>query len=189
MDASLKGGAVLATGTQQSTINYAEIRGSYERNSNWWTVFACFDLQQIERTAVGIARRTGLPLAEVEEALSGLCVLGFLTRRGDSFEPVEGADFHHLDFSNMSNDEKVDRHGLVSQQILNELPDRRDVTFDHRCFAANDEILKELYKDMRAAFEKAFAKAQTSQRCDRIFKMTFTAVDVLSKAAPQETSL
>jgi len=71
---------------------------------------------------------------------------------------------------------------LISQQVLNDLEVTQKMAFDHRCFAANDEILTELYKDLATAFEKAFAKAQMSQNRDRIFKMTFTAVDVLKSS-------
>lgn len=191
MDATLVSGhgSALAAGVQQNTVDFAETRDSYERNTNWWTVFACFDLKHLEPTVQGIARRTSLSEEEVREALEGLCVLGYLRRQGDIYQAVEGADFLHFDFSQRTRAEMIDRHGLVSQQILNELVDKRHVTFDHRCFAANDEILKELYRDLRAAFDKAFAKAQTTSGCDRIFKMTFTAVDVLSKAATQENAL
>lgn len=50
---------------------------------------------------------------------------------------------------------------------------------DHRCFASNVEILKELYSDVAKAFEKAYEASKKAENKDRIFKMTFTAVDVL----------
>ena len=50
---------------------------------------------------------------------------------------------------------------------------------DHRCFASNVEILKELYSDINAAFKKAYKNSSKVENNDHIFKMSFTAVDVL----------
>ncbi len=175
----------LASGQYQPTVEFAEVRDSYQRNSNWWAIFACFDVPVSDPTPDVIAQMTSLPLNEVCEALEGLCLLGYLRKKGESFEQVEGRDFLHFDYSNVSRAEIIDRHGLVSQQMLNDLASCQRFAFDHRCFAANDAILHELYKDLRAAFDKAFAQAQTCTTGDRIFKMTFTAVDVLSQANGQ----
>ena len=177
----------LSTGHLQPTVDFTSVRDSYQRNSNWWAVFACMDVREIEPTLKGLVQKTQLHPSEVREALDGLCLLGYLVRKDDRFERVPGRDFLHFDYASTSKAEIVDRHGLVSQQILNDLAACERLAFDHRCFAANDAILAELYKDLRAAFDKAFAQAQTSGTCDRIFKMTFTAVDVLSQSKGQVT--
>ena len=160
-------------------------QGIDQRNTGWWTVFACLDLAKCEPTAKAIQDKTQLPMIEIQEALDGLCLLGYLVRQGERFEQVPGRDFLHFDYSATEKTAIIDRHGLVSQQILNDLAVCDRLAFDHRCFAANDAILGELYKDLRAAFDKAFAQAQTSETNDRIFKMTFTAVDVLSQSNRQ----
>lgn len=171
---SLVGGS-----NQQNQGSFAEVLDAYQRNSNWWAVAACFELSNMTPTAAWIAKKTGLDVADVEEALEGLRMLGFYRKEGDKFIPVRGKDFVHFDFESRTRAESIDQHALVSQQILNDLGPNRKTAFDHRCFAANDEIIVELYKDIAAAYEKAFAKAKKSEKNDRIFKMTYTAVDVL----------
>lgn len=185
MDLANTSSPALALGRHQPTVEFAEVRDSYQRNSNWWAIFACFDLPVSDPTPEAIAKMTKLQLSEVCEALEGLCLLGYLRKKGESFEQVEGRDFLHFDYNGVSKAEIIDRHGLVSQQMLNDLASCQRFAFDHRCFAANDAILHELYKDLRAAFDKAFAQAQTCTSGDRIFKMTFTAVDVLSESNGQ----
>ncbi len=177
LNPSLEG---LSVGRKQTTVGFSEILDSYQRNSNWWTVFACFDLRDCVPTAKGISQRTGLELSEVEDALSGLSLLGYVKLENGRYVQVPGREFLHFDFEGRPMQEIVDRHALISQQVLNHLSPERKLAYDHRCFAANGKIIDELYKDLAAAFEKAFTKAQTSETNDRIFKMTYTAVDVLN---------
>lgn len=177
------GAQVLASGSQTSVPDgLSEIREAYQRNSNWWTVYACFDLDQFEGTVAWISGATGLSPEDVEEALEALCVLGHLQKNGDRYVEAPGRDFVSFDFESKTRAEAIEQHALVSQQILNELGPTQKTAFDHRCLAANDEIILELYKDISKAFEKAFAKARNSKATDKIFKMTFTAVDVLKRS-------
>ncbi|MBX3018768.1 MAG: hypothetical protein KF767_12825 [Bdellovibrionaceae bacterium] len=56
----------------------------------------------------------------------------------------------------------------------------------HRFLAGNKELIIELYKDIQAAFDKAFEKSQQQKASnDAIFKVTFTAVDVLQTQRPE----
>lgn len=175
----LVAGKSLIGGNQQATSDFMSLLDSYQRNSNWWTVFACFDLARMEPTVDWITQHTGLDVEDVMEALEGLRSLGYLRKEGSRYQPIRGKDFVQFDFEPKTRAESIDQHALVSQQILNELGPTQKTAFDHRCIAANDEIVLELYKDIAAAYEKAFAKARASNKNDRIFKMTFTAVDVL----------
>ena len=175
----LVAGQSLIGNNTKASEDVASLLDSYQRNSNWWTVFACFDLARMEPTVEWITRHTGLAIEDVEEALEGLRILGYLRKEGQRYQPIRGKDFVQFDFEPKTRAESIDQHALVSQQILNELGPTQTTAFDHRCIAANDEIVLELYKDIAAAYEKAFAKAKCSKKNDRIFKMTFTAVDVL----------
>jgi hypothetical protein len=171
--------SLLGGSAQNQESLFSDVLDAYQRNSNWWTVFACFDLVGCQPTVDWIAERTGLPRVDVNEALEGLRMLGYLRQDGDRYYPVHGKDFVHFGFEGLSKAQVVDRHALVSQQILNHLEPTRKYAFDHRCFAADDEIIGELYKDIAAAFDKAFTKSRNYRGADKVFKMTFTAVDVL----------
>lgn len=164
---------------QKHTMQFGDAREQYQKNSNWWVVYASFDLPDFVASPLWIAQRTKLDVSEVVEALEGLTTLGFLTKENGAFYPVKDKDFVKFNWPNKSKSEIIDEHAIVSQQMLNQLAEDARIAFDHRCFAANKEIVVELYQDIVKAFEKAFEKARYNPNSnDGIFKMTFTAVDV-----------
>lgn len=171
----------LSIGQYQDQVHYAETLEVYRRNSDWWAVFACFDLARGPHSARDIARLLSISESEAEEALEALRTLGFLKKDGQSYASVPGKEFMPFNFNGMTHEENIERHALVSQQILNDMGPRQRMFFDHRCFALNEQILSDLYKDIAAAFDRAFAKSQLTVGNDKICKMTFTAVDVLKK--------
>lgn len=167
------------TSGHKHTVQFGDAREQYQKNSNWWVVYAAFDLPDFIPSPIWLSQRTNLEISEVVEALEGLTTLGFLTKENGAFYPVKDKDFVKFDWPNKSKSEIIDEHAIVSQQMLNQLTEEARIAFDHRCFAANKEIVVELYQDIVKAFEKAFEKAkQNPNSNDGIFKMTFTAVDV-----------
>lgn len=170
----------LQAGRTVEQVGYTEARESFQRNSNWWTVFATFDLPDFNPSALWISKKTNLPVDEVVEALEGLTVLGYLKKEDGAFIPLKGKEFLKFDWNNKSKAEIIDEHAVVSQQILNHMHPKTTVAFDHRFLAGNKEIVIELYKDIQSAFDKAFARSQAERSAnDAIFKVTFTAVDVI----------
>lgn len=170
----------LESGKSGNQIGFLDARENFQNNSNWWTVFATFNMPDFNPSTLWISKRANLPVEEVVEALEGLTSLGYLTKTNDSFVPVKGKEFLSFDWSGKSKAEIIDQHALVSQQILNHLHPATTVVFDHRFFASNIEIVTQLYKDINSAFEKAFLDSQANKsKNDGIYKITFTAVDVL----------
>lgn len=178
MSLNTQGETTLLSG-QKHTMQFGDAREQYQKNSNWWVVYATFDLPDFVPSPTWISQRTKLDVSEVVEALDGLTTLGFLNKENGAFYPVKGKDFVNFNWPDKSKAQIIDEHAIVSQQMLNQLSEEVRIAFDHRCFAANKEIVVELYKDILNSFEKAFQKAQANPCSnDGIFKMTFTAVDV-----------
>lgn len=175
----------LHAGRSEEHIPYQDALEAYQRNSNWWTVFAAFDLPDFSPSPIWLSQKTGLPIEEVVEALEGLTVLGFLKKDGGAFYPIKGKNFVKFDVHGRSKADVLDQHALISQQILNHLIPSARVAIDHRCISANREIVTELYTEISAAFDRAFEKSQAAkQQNDGVFKITFTAVDVLAQNQP-----
>lgn len=180
MQTELNASDTLQPGSSSEQIGYSDAQEAFQLNSNWWTVFALFDLPDFTPSALWISKKTGIRVEEVVEALEGLVVLGFLKKENGTFSPVKGKEFLKFDWSKKTKTEIIDEHAIVSQQILNQMHANTTVAFDHRFLAGNKEIIVELYKDIQEAFNKAFEKSQKMKAAnDAIFKITFTAVDVL----------
>ena len=168
---------------QTHQMSIGEAMDAYKRNTNWWAVYAAFDLPDFTASPKWISQKTGVDVAEVVEALDGLVLIGKLRKEQGAFYPVKGENHVRLDNSQKTRSQIIDEHALVSLQMLNHLDGTSKVAFDHRCFAANLDILKELYSEINAAFEKAFEKSQSNPKAnDGIYKMTFTAVDTVQHA-------
>jgi len=179
MSTELNGNIALHPGKSHEQILYKDALEAYQRNSNWWTVFATFDLPDFSPSPIWITKKTGLNIEEVVEAIEGLAVLGFLKKENGAFYPVKDKSFVSFDNSKRDKAEVLDEHAVISQQILNHLSSEARVAYDHRCIAANKEIIVDLYRDILTAFDKAFQKSQEVKNNDGIFKITFTAVDVV----------
>jgi hypothetical protein len=169
----------LLAGKSISSVSFEDALENYAKNTNWWTVFSSFDLPGFSASSLWISQRTNIPVKEVVEALEGLTTLGFLKKENGEFVPIAGKEFIHLDVSRRPKGEVLENHALISSQILNHLQEDGLAAIDHRCFAADDDILNELYADISQAFEKAYANSKHSKGRNRIFKISFTAVDVL----------
>jgi len=170
----------LSIGSQKDSVAYEEALENLRKNSDWWVVFSIFDIPNFDPSPLSISAKTGLSVENVVEALEGLATLGYLEKDKGRFIPIRGKDFFKLDFTKRQKAELIDEHTVVSQQILNHLTEDALVAIDHRCFASNSAVLQELYNDISVALEKAFTNSSKSKTKDRIFKMTFTAADVLS---------
>lgn len=170
----------LSAGNSSEQIGYAEAKEVFQRNTKWWTVFAAFDLCDFNPSPLWISKKTGVSVEEVVEALEGLTVLGYLKKENGSFNPVKGKEFSKFDWSGKTKGDIIDEHAVVSQQILNEMHVDTTIAYDHRFLAGNKDIIVELYKDIQAAFDKAFMKAQENKSAnDAIYNITFTGVDVI----------
>ncbi len=171
----------LTKGKDTTSITYEDALSNYRGNTDWWVVFASFDLPDFKPSPLWISQKTRVPVETVVEALEGLTVLGYLQNNGGAYTPVPGKDFVKFEVQNRKKPEVIHEHSLITRQILNQLTEDALVAVDHRCFASNVEILKELYSDISQAFQKAYQNSQTSKTKDKVFKMTFTAVDVLEQ--------
>jgi hypothetical protein len=177
----------LEVGNTTEHISIDDARASFQRNTDWWTVFACFDLPDFNQSPLWISKKTGVSVEEVVEALEGLSVLGLLTRENGTFAPSKGREFFLYDFSGKSKKQVIEDHSIVTQQILNDM--RMDGTFaiEHCSLAANKEIISELYSDMKAAIVKAFQKSQEMKnRNDGVYRIAFTAVDAIRTKSSTE---
>lgn len=171
---------------QPHQIAVGDAMDTYKMNSNWWAVYACYDLPDFTPSPKWIEQKTGIQVSEVVEALDGLTALGFLVKEGGAFYPSKDKNYVKFSWPKKSKAEIIDQHSTVSLQILNQLNDQTTIAFDHQCFASNPQIITELYKDFEAAIKKAFEKSQQNQNAnDGIYKFTFTAVDVVPKNSKQ----
>lgn len=169
----------LASGAALSPISYADALENYRKNTDWWVVFAAFDLPDFQPSPLWVSQRVKLPVDVVVEAMEGLAVLGYLRKENGAFYSIKGKDFVKFNVTSQKKSEVIEEHSLISHQIINQLTEDALMAVDHRCFASSVEILKELYSDVAKAFEKAYQASTEAKNKDRIFKMTFTAVDVL----------
>lgn len=171
----------LTAGNTFTQVDYAEAQDAFQRNTKWWSVFAAFNLNDFKPSPIWIAQKVGISIEEVVEALDGLSALGYLTKDNGAFYPVKGKDFINFNWGNKTKTEIIDEHAIVSQQILNDLNTKTLFAYDHRFLAGNEEILTELYADIKNAFDKAFAKSQQTDNKNNnaIFKITFTGVNVV----------
>lgn len=169
----------LVSGAVTGPISYADAMENYRKNTDWWVVFATFDLPDFQSSPIWIANRLKLNLETVIEALEGLVLLGYLTKDSSGYSVIKGKSFVHLKPTELKKSEIIEEHSLISRQVVNQLSEDAVIAVDHRCFASNVEIIKELYSDINAAMEKAFKNSASAKNKDCIFKMSFTAVDVL----------
>jgi hypothetical protein len=171
--------ASLSTGSSQSQISYADALENHKKNTDWWVVYAAFDLPDFQSSPLWLSSKLNLTVDTVIEALEGLTVLGHLKKDANGYAPSKGRNFVQLNVTQGKKADVIEDHSLISRQIINHLSEEALMAVDHRCFASNVEILKELYSDINAAFEKAYKNSSKVENNDRIFKMSFTAVDVL----------
>lgn len=169
----------LLSGASKSPVTYADALENHKKNTDWWVVYAAFDLPDFQSSPLWLSTRLNLSVETVIEALEGLTVLGHLKKDGSGYAPSKGRNFVQLNVTQQKKTDVIEDHSLISRQIINQLSEEAVIAVDHRCFASNIEILKELYSDINAAFEKAYKNSSKVQNNDRIFKMSFTAVDVL----------
>lgn len=174
-------GLTLTRGSLGEQTGFLEAKESFQKNINWWGVLASFDLPDFSPTPKWIARKLGMEVEEVLDALEGLTTLGYLKKDGEAVFPSKNTDFAKLDWDNKTKAQMIDEHATVSQQILNSMHERTSFTFHHRFFVGNKEILKSLYQDIEAAFVKADAAAHKNGLSNNaIYTFSFTGVDVTS---------
>jgi hypothetical protein len=70
----------LIPGNKREQVGYLEARETFQRNSDWWAVFAAFDLPDFNPSPIWISKKTGIQIEEVVHALEGLSVLGYLKK-------------------------------------------------------------------------------------------------------------
>lgn len=169
----------LTNGSNFGTISYSDAMENYRKNTDWWVVFAAFDLPGFQASPLWISQRLKMSIETVIEALEGLKLLGYLSTGSGLYEKVPGREFIHVGPNDRKKSEVIEEHSVISAQVLNQLHETAIMAIDHRCFASDVETIKELYSDLNAAMEKAYKKSIASSAKDRIFKMSFTAVDVL----------
>lgn len=175
--------------SESEVIGFQDAQTSFQRNTNWWAVFASFDLPDFNPSPTWIAKKTNISVEEVVDALDGLEVLGLFKRDGANIIPNKDRIFAAFNWDGKTRTEIIDEHTLISQQILNDLSLREKGLVDKRFFAASPEILRELHEDIQAAFAKAFEKANSNKtKNNAIYKMTFTAVDVTVPHKPMAGS-
>lgn len=169
----------LVEGKSSTQITYEDALENYRKNTDWWVIFASFDLPDFQASPLWISEKIGISVETVVEALEGLEVLGYLKKVNGVFQPITGKDFVKFDLKNRKKSDVLEEHALISRQIVNQLCVESLAAVDHRCFASNIEVLTELYSDINKAFEKAYLASQKDKNKDKILKITFTATDVL----------
>jgi hypothetical protein len=169
----------LSDGHQSTNISYAESMDNYRKNTDWWVVFAAFDLPDFQNSTIWISKKTKLSIETVVEALEGLETLGFLVKKDGKYLPISEKALIKFDLSKKEKAVVLDEHALISRQVLNNLNENAMAAFEHRCFASNANILTELYSDISKAFDKAYQASLKAKDKNQILKMTFTATDVL----------
>ena len=169
----------LSAGASTSNISYADALENHKKNTDWWVVYAAFDLPDFQSSPLWLSSRLNLSVDTVIEALEGLTVLGHLKKDSAGYIPAKNRNFVQLNVTQQKKSDVIEDHSLISRQIINHLAEEALMAVDHRCFASNVAILKELYSDINSAFDKAYKNSSKVQDNDRIFKMSFTAVDVL----------
>lgn len=171
----------LASGALMNPVSYTDAIDNYTMNTDWWAVFAAFDLTDMNPSPIWIADHLAMSLNTVIEALEGLVVLGYLTKDSKGYSVIPNKDFIKLEPTALPKPEVIEAHSLISRQIINDLDEQKPLAIDHRCFASNIEILKQLYSDINQAMEKAFEQSKNLKNKDSIFKMSFTATDIIPR--------
>ncbi len=179
----------LVMGQQSSPITYADALENYKKNTDWWVVLAAFSLSDYQPSSLWISQKVKLPVDIVVEALEGLSVLGQLKKDNGSYYSIQNKTLIKSDFVGLQKADVIEEHFLISQQIISQLEEDALMACDHRCFASNIDILNELFADITKALEKACAASLKAQNKDRIFKTTFTSVDLLNRKNNHETSI
>lgn len=169
----------LADGVQKTPISYEDAMENYRKNTDWWVIFAAFDLPDFQSSTIWISQKTGLSIETVVEALEGLETLGYLKNESGKYAPVNGKSLIKFETKNKDKAQVLSDHALISKQMLNHLYDNPMAAFEHRCFASNVEILRELYSDISKAFDRAYSASIKDKNKDSILKITFTATNVL----------
>lgn len=177
----------LEVGNTTEHISHTEAREAFQRNTDWWTVFASFGLPDFNPSPLWISKKTGIAVEEVVEALEGLAVLGHLRKENGAFFQIEGKEMYSFSFDGKTKAQVIDEHAVVAQQILNDMSLESTFAIDHGFIAGNKEIITDLYNDIKAAVDKAFNRSQKSQQAnDGIYKISFSAVDVIKQNSSKE---
>ena len=177
----------LHAGSGNDQVGLPQARDAFQRNSDWWTVFAAFDLPDFNPSPLWISKKTGISVEDVVEALDGLSVLGYLKKANGAFYPTKDGEHHNFSYGDKNKTQVISEHSVVSQQILNDLSEQSLFAFDHCFMTGNKQILTELYHDVQKAFDSAIQKAKQDKKSnDCIFKMTFTAVDVVKPISTEK---
>lgn len=171
----------LAMGATTSPISYADALENHRTNTDWWAVFACFDLAGMQPSPLWMADHLKISLEVVIEALEGLVVLGYLTKNAKGYSVIPDKDYIKLNPTALPKSVLIEEHSLITRQIINDLTENQVLAVDHRCFASNVEILKQLYSDINLAMEKAYEQSKALSNRDCIFKMSFTATDIVPR--------
>lgn len=166
----------LAAGVATSPISYADALENYRNNTDWWIIFDSFDLPSAIGSALWISGRTGLSVDVVTEALEGLVTLGLVGRTTKGFEKIKTEIL--LPHENQTKQERMEKHALISRQVLNHLHDNAKGALRFASFASNIQIIAEMYTKIDQAILEADERSKKLPRnqIDNVYLMSFTAV-------------
>ena len=170
----------LANGLNTSPISYNDAFENLRRNTDWWIVYCTFDLPNSVGTSLWIANKLGISVESATEALEGLVILGHLKRSDKGYEKLKfDLDIPH---ANQTKAKRVEDHALVSQQILNHLNESSRGALRFATFAANLEIIVEMYEKINQAINEADEKSKMldKSKMDNIYSITFTATNTVN---------
>lgn len=171
----------LRSGFNNSPISYADAFENFRRNTDWWLVFGSFDLPNSVATSLWIANKLSISVEAATEALEGLVVLGYLKRSDKGYEKIKS--YLEVPYNDLTKAKRIEDHALISRQILNHLNEHSRGALRFATFAANLDIIAEMYEKIHQAINDADEKARKldPSQIDNIYTMTFTAVDTVSK--------
>lgn len=146
-------------------------------------VHAFMEHQDFDASPVWIANKLNISIETAAQALDNLVILGLAERTSEGFLPKE-VKFLIPD-DEMTPEVRMDRHTLVSLQILNRL-DPRKRTFYYQGFVASN---KEAFTELKTKLNKLlsdFSLQSAHGPKDGLYCFTTTAVDIMENDQEKE---
>tara|TARA_B100001248_G_scaffold259530_1_gene245734 strand:+ start:2739 stop:3293 length:555 start_codon:yes stop_codon:yes gene_type:complete len=167
---------------QENKDSYKQALENFSGMGTWREIHALLEHEDFDPSPKWIARKLGLPINEVVDAMEGLHQLGIVGRDSDgNFYPKKLQII--MDSEVLSRKVIASNHQLVSQQVLNRFdPESEDNFFRAGYYMSNRELMEELRDNIKEAFRIFREKSKTAEKRDRLYGVTVVGTNILNES-------
>lgn len=166
----------VSSSKKTDTMAYEKALKNFLGNYVLRAVHAFMEHQDFDASPVCIANKLNISIESAAQALDCLILLGLAERTSDGFKAKQCQFLIPEDEMDMES--RLDRHTLVSLQILNRLDSKKRTLFSQGFVASNKEAFGDFRTKLRKLVDE-FTLTSASGPKDGLYCFTATGVDIM----------